>query len=192
MIRRPPRSTLFPYTTLFRSARPQDRPQLAARGGERHRIPHAPGRRPARRNPPRVPNGDGVLRPRLRPAPLDLGRHAEPRDRTGRERADPRQHGPLLPDARERRPRPATLPGAPRTQPQRDARAQRRSARRPAPGDDQRGRARHGARRRPVRRDQHERRENPPGPEPPPPLPAGGVDTTRTDTTNATPPPRDR
>src|SRR3712207_8669638 len=24
MIRRPPRSTLFPYTTLFRSARPQD------------------------------------------------------------------------------------------------------------------------------------------------------------------------
>src|SRR2546425_5421758 len=25
MIRRPPRSTLFPYTTLFRSRRPQDR-----------------------------------------------------------------------------------------------------------------------------------------------------------------------
>src|SRR5260370_29584887 len=25
MIRRPPRSTLFPYTTLFRSLRPQDR-----------------------------------------------------------------------------------------------------------------------------------------------------------------------
>src|SRR3712207_6952192 len=30
MIRRPPRSTLFPYTTLFRSARDGDR-----RGGER-------------------------------------------------------------------------------------------------------------------------------------------------------------
>src|SRR2546427_11949036 len=26
MIRRPPRSTLFPYTTLFRSARPQEEP----------------------------------------------------------------------------------------------------------------------------------------------------------------------
>src|SRR2546428_5038152 len=30
MIRRPPRSTLFPYTTLFRS--PQDGDRLAARG----------------------------------------------------------------------------------------------------------------------------------------------------------------
>src|SRR5256885_10322581 len=28
MIRRPPRSTLFPYTTLFRSPRPEPRPQL--------------------------------------------------------------------------------------------------------------------------------------------------------------------
>src|SRR2546430_6712374 len=31
MIRRPPRSTLFPYTTLFRS-RPSRRPRLHARG----------------------------------------------------------------------------------------------------------------------------------------------------------------
>src|SRR3712207_7148363 len=31
MIRRPPRSTLFPYTTLFRSA--MDRARLRARGG---------------------------------------------------------------------------------------------------------------------------------------------------------------
>src|SRR6266705_5077641 len=30
MIRRPPRSTLFPYTTLFRSARPSHRPVPAA------------------------------------------------------------------------------------------------------------------------------------------------------------------
>src|SRR5256886_13711310 len=40
MIRRPPRSTLFPYTTLFRSALPRldDRPAVAAaveRGGAR-------------------------------------------------------------------------------------------------------------------------------------------------------------
>src|SRR3712207_7286165 len=44
MIRRPPRSTLFPYTTLFRSAlrqielvtgkRPEARPLLVAGGGE--------------------------------------------------------------------------------------------------------------------------------------------------------------
>src|SRR2546430_13368595 len=32
MIRRPPRSTLFPYTTLFRSAR-KDHPRRAARRG---------------------------------------------------------------------------------------------------------------------------------------------------------------
>src|SRR3712207_8708164 len=33
MIRRPPRSTLFPYTTLFRSR---------AHGGGRRRLPHVP------------------------------------------------------------------------------------------------------------------------------------------------------
>src|SRR5260221_8051403 len=35
MIRRPPRSTLFPYTTLFRShCRHADRPVLVDRGGQ--------------------------------------------------------------------------------------------------------------------------------------------------------------
>src|SRR5256885_12165916 len=34
MIRRPPRSTLFPYTTLFRS-------RAARPGARRHRLPHA-------------------------------------------------------------------------------------------------------------------------------------------------------
>src|SRR2546425_8269674 len=56
MIRRPPRSTLFPYTTLFRSppAAPRGRPAArapgpAARRGERARL-HAPrGPRAARR-----------------------------------------------------------------------------------------------------------------------------------------------
>src|SRR6266550_5280201 len=33
MIRRPPRSTLFPYTTLFRSPRPPGRPRRATAGG---------------------------------------------------------------------------------------------------------------------------------------------------------------
>src|SRR5690349_22772239 len=41
MLRRPPRSTLFPYTTLFRSAQP------AARAGAAHRLAGVPqgGRR---------------------------------------------------------------------------------------------------------------------------------------------------
>src|SRR5256885_8716431 len=35
MIRRPPRSTLFPYTTLFRSRRDADRPRCAQVGDRR-------------------------------------------------------------------------------------------------------------------------------------------------------------
>src|SRR5256885_6574742 len=35
MIRRPPRSTLFPYTTLFRSPRAPVVPRPRARGGDR-------------------------------------------------------------------------------------------------------------------------------------------------------------
>src|SRR2546422_8352363 len=40
MIRRPPRSTLFPYTTLFRSglAALLDRPPAQLSGGERQRV----------------------------------------------------------------------------------------------------------------------------------------------------------
>src|SRR5438034_4546232 len=38
MLRRPPRSTLFPYTTLFRSSAP------AARGGRRQARPRAASR----------------------------------------------------------------------------------------------------------------------------------------------------
>src|SRR2546426_2226050 len=41
MIRRPPRSTLFPYTTLFRSARPRGprRRAAARRGGPGRALP---------------------------------------------------------------------------------------------------------------------------------------------------------
>src|SRR2546425_10959572 len=35
MIRRPPRSTLFPYTTLFRSLERRDERQIVLRAGER-------------------------------------------------------------------------------------------------------------------------------------------------------------
>src|SRR3712207_8084345 len=41
MIRRPPRSTLFPYTTLFRSGRPIEAP-----AAEDRRVPGLPLRRP--------------------------------------------------------------------------------------------------------------------------------------------------
>src|SRR6266567_4345019 len=41
MIRRPPRSTLFPYTTLFRSTSPQERQRLPTRYCERDRGLHA-------------------------------------------------------------------------------------------------------------------------------------------------------
>src|SRR3712207_7548891 len=68
MIRRPPRSTLFPYTTLFRSLCPSPRPRLGSaalplrgtppgsRRGRRLlaaacRSPHSPGVAPPR--PPR-------------------------------------------------------------------------------------------------------------------------------------------
>src|SRR2546429_1418920 len=48
MIRRPPRSTLFPYTTLFRSAGRGLR--AWARGWPRGRHPLAPGRGPRDRS----------------------------------------------------------------------------------------------------------------------------------------------
>src|SRR3712207_8736654 len=41
MIRRPPRSTLFPYTTLFRSADPAEEPRDGGKGeGDRPHRPH--------------------------------------------------------------------------------------------------------------------------------------------------------
>src|SRR5260221_2202495 len=42
MIRRPPRSTLFPYTTLFRSAQPCRRSRPGASAGRRLRCVAAP------------------------------------------------------------------------------------------------------------------------------------------------------
>src|SRR2546430_10911101 len=56
MIRRPPRSTLFPYTTLFRSSADAARrpARIEQRGGRR---PSA-GSRDARRDSPRQRRGD--------------------------------------------------------------------------------------------------------------------------------------
>src|SRR2546425_7067329 len=43
MIRRPPRSTLFPYTTLFRSLRGSGKDGVRAVTGSQHLESHAPG-----------------------------------------------------------------------------------------------------------------------------------------------------
>src|SRR5690349_22701979 len=58
MLRRPPISTLFPYTTLFRSARRHGRGQRRARGGrvERRGPVHGAAAGAGRR-----PGGAGVL-----------------------------------------------------------------------------------------------------------------------------------
>src|SRR2546425_6936280 len=56
MIRRPPRSTLFPYTTLFRSP---SRTRRRARPPRPRRCPRAPSARgfPTLRGPPAPPPG---------------------------------------------------------------------------------------------------------------------------------------
>src|SRR5258708_26873965 len=64
MIRRPPRSTLFPYTTLFRSPPPSERILL--------HLSCAPGPACARKNqapPPRAPARPRESRRRLCPWP---------------------------------------------------------------------------------------------------------------------------
>src|SRR3712207_8882252 len=45
MIRRPPRSTLFPYTTLFRSSPSPDPPELCTEPRHMVRSPYEVGRR---------------------------------------------------------------------------------------------------------------------------------------------------
>src|SRR5215211_8521506 len=45
MIRRPPRSTLFPYTTLFRSVAGSERCPVEAGDGAEHHHPSEPRRR---------------------------------------------------------------------------------------------------------------------------------------------------
>src|SRR2546430_10508415 len=75
MIRRPPRSTLFPYTTLFRS--PSGRTAARPEAGRPEGVPGQPEpSRPSRgrhHGGPREPDADlGV-----RPLPLQAGLHAE-------------------------------------------------------------------------------------------------------------------
>src|SRR3712207_7314231 len=55
MIRRPPRSTLFPYTTLFRSRRPGGGNPLPRRPGEAGPGGHRRAEPPVRRVPATLP-----------------------------------------------------------------------------------------------------------------------------------------
>src|SRR3989475_11239689 len=98
MIRRPPRSTLFPYTTLFRSrplppqrGAPPAREQGAPRGGGSPRSPPRPARRGDRRRRARYRG-----RPRAPPAARGrlLGARGHPRG------PDPARRRPAYPHRR--------------------------------------------------------------------------------------------
>src|SRR5260370_19265466 len=76
MIRRPPRSTLFPYTTLFRSRRALPLPQRAA-----HRRPLARARARGAQVEPRRGGSEGLGDGR-RPAPAALRRRRRSEEHT--------------------------------------------------------------------------------------------------------------
>src|SRR3712207_7167492 len=61
MIRRPPRSTLFPYTTLFRSRRRPGACRQDDRGGQRATVAPEPSLSAARRKPQRRPRPAHLL-----------------------------------------------------------------------------------------------------------------------------------
>src|SRR6266496_3779600 len=99
MIRRPPRSTLFPYTTLFRSARPQHTRRRPRRPGRR--VAPGPadgaGRRRAERHRAgraRAPAADRRVAGHRRPGPVRAARASAPAGR------------PLPRGRRHRRPQP--------------------------------------------------------------------------------------
>src|SRR5260370_14266699 len=68
MIRRPPRSTLFPYTTLFRSAIPHDRARRAHARTVVPRRQEAPALR-LRRDGPRAGGREAGARAQVHPRP---------------------------------------------------------------------------------------------------------------------------
>src|SRR5256885_11023873 len=72
MIRRPPRSTLFPYTTLFRSPRAQGTPGAGTAPRPRSRAPRRPRRAPGSARRPRR-----AARPRATPRPAAAARRAD-------------------------------------------------------------------------------------------------------------------
>src|SRR5690606_11720656 len=126
-IRRPPTSTLFPYTTLFRSRRP--RPRRTAAPAPAARRGGLPDRRPAvlrRGQPPGQP-----ARPVLREAEGAGPAHAPGAGDRRQRRARAAQAGPALP-ARGQRAGAVGTAGAAQPRHRPDGPARRR--RRPAPG----------------------------------------------------------
>src|ERR1035441_6233420 len=107
MIRRPPRSTLFPYTTLFRSVSGQDRHSegaagTARRGEEERGAGGAEPHREARL--PRLRVGDDAS-PDLRDGGADGGIHrAGERRQVDQERAGADERGPAEGVAERARP----------------------------------------------------------------------------------------
>src|SRR6267142_5326275 len=89
MIRRPPRSTLFPYTTLFRSGLGP-----AARALDRARVPHpaAPGAGPRRGGGERWGRGHPRRRGRARGVPRPGAGRRSARDRERRRGRAARSH----------------------------------------------------------------------------------------------------
>src|SRR5256885_12227714 len=75
MIRRPPRSTLFPYTTLFRSARGTGRVgvEREVQGLEAYAPADSLVDRPARAVGPQVPPGEPCALAAQRPRPIRCG-----------------------------------------------------------------------------------------------------------------------
>src|SRR2546425_10635381 len=155
MIRRPPRSTLFPYTTLFRSRRAGIRGRAAAAAGARRPGGSARGPRPvrARRRPAAAGGGSAGGR----------GRLVSPRHRAGR--AD-RRGARRVYGAGRREARRGGRDGRARDLP---AGARRRYAGRhdhaPRPAEDQRA-------------GQSGRARAPPPPPPPPPNPTNSGNAT--------------
>src|SRR2546422_11562908 len=73
MIRRPPRSTLFPYTTLFRSIALERRDLLLHPGGERVRARRGNPEAVLGREPHDVPSQADELRPHFGRRPAHRG-----------------------------------------------------------------------------------------------------------------------
>src|SRR2546427_12661076 len=91
MIRRPPRSTLFPYTTLFRSAARERGESIGAEGVEAHR--HAAEPRLLERlrvlgEQHAVGRDREVTQPRLRGEEADEARQVAPQERLASREAD--------------------------------------------------------------------------------------------------------
>src|SRR3989441_12804079 len=107
MIRRPPRSTLFPYTTLFRSCQREHALNLLGRPGRPAHAPEGPGEQ----RPQRQPEGRAVVAAHPHAEREERCRYRRRRVWRGRDRLhrDGRGGGRTIPPP-PRPPPPAPLP----------------------------------------------------------------------------------